>query len=49
VVVRAVGVLAEPGVLVGMRGREIVRPKEPKLTKGELGLEHEILLMLEVG
>ena len=43
--VGAVGMFTEPGVLVGVRGGEIVGPEKPELTKGELGLENEVLFV----
>jgi hypothetical protein len=47
--VGAVGVLAEPGVFTSVRGREIIRPEEPKLMEGELGLENKVLFVLVGG
>jgi hypothetical protein len=41
--VGAVGVFAEPRVLGGMVGGEIVGPEEPELTESKAGLEYEVL------
>jgi hypothetical protein len=43
--VGAVGVFAEPSMLTSVRGGKIVGPEEPELTKGELGLENEVLFV----
>jgi hypothetical protein len=45
----AVGVFTEPGMLTGMRRGEVVRPEEPELAKGKLGLEDKVFLMFVGG
>jgi hypothetical protein len=49
VMVRAVGVFTEPGMLTGVQGGEVVGPEEPELAKGKLRLEDEVLFVLISG
>jgi hypothetical protein len=44
--VGAVGVFAEPGMLISMHGGEVVGPEKPELAKGKLGLEDKVLFVL---
>jgi hypothetical protein len=49
VVIGAVGVFAEPGMFTSMQGGKIVRPEEPELAEGELGLEDKVFLVFVGG
>jgi hypothetical protein len=40
---------AKPGMFTSVQGREVVGPEEPKLVKGELGLEDEVLFVFVGG
>jgi hypothetical protein len=41
----AVMMFTEPGMLTSMQGREVIRPEEPELAEGELGLEDKVLFV----
>jgi hypothetical protein len=49
VVIGAVGVFAEPDMFTSVRGGEVIRPEEPELAKGKLGLEDEVLFVFVGG